>query len=672
MRDSPAPEFARYSAIPLRRVFSEPGEPGHWRILVVWVAALVATVGLGIGLIELGWQGLSVSIGGINGTLVLYPPMLFFGLIALWFGFWWGYVGAVVGAAVLLTYNGVPFSWALVVGSLEALGILTMTLSFRVMPLTISLRTPFSWLFYVLISLLASLTAAISAPFYTTALGMELAESLPIWHGRWVGPFVQWLFITGPVLALSGEWVRRWRASYGLSGKWEMPSRRLMAAALALGTGTLALSNLGNRVIARSQLNALLRQVEDSTWVYTPDWVADVDGVVYGNQLAPFFSIALMVCIALVAFQLAVNWNRTTAEQQAALRASEARTRALFDAIPDLVLHMRADGTVLDHKDGLGLLGPSDLTGRSITDFWPSRITHPLLGRAEDALAKGSSVVEFRMDSDRGLRDFEARLVATGRTDVVAIVRDVTRQRSVVRNNNETITALARDLRAPLTSVRGALGLIRGGVAGDVSPKVSQLVDVAHTNAERMVRLSESLIAAETADPTGMHFKMEQVDLARLVEACVYETRRAAEDLQVHVEVSATVPEARVKVDPDRVVDVIHILLDNALKFAPTRGRVQVSVRRSRDIFRVEVRDDGHGIPEAFQPRVFRRDGSQGAEDRGLALARNIVLHLNGRIGFESKLGRGTTFWFELPEHAEDRPTRGGTRRISTVSAAVN
>ncbi|MCB9741766.1 MAG: HAMP domain-containing histidine kinase [Alphaproteobacteria bacterium] len=670
MRDLPAQRIdrRRYTPVSVDAVLRDPSSGPHWKLIGGWLFALILSIALGGGLHHAGWHGLPVSVGGTTGVLDLNAPLLFFGMVSLWLGFSWGYLGALLSGTVVLVIQGVPFTWAVLVAGVQSMGLLTLTLAYRAVPIRVVPREPFAVLSFMLVALLSSLTTSIGQLFYGVARQQSLADALPGLTGGWIGPFIQWIFIVGPLMTLIGPRVIAFKEKHGLGEPWRLPERAVFASALSLVAATLTLAVVGNRAAARLRLESLLDEAARQGWHASADWTTQVHAVVDGPQATSFFSLLLIVSVALLGYQVATSWSVSTKESEEALRESEARSRALIEAVPDLVLRIRADGTVVDHKDGLGLLGSGDLKGQSITDFWPSRITHPLLGRAEDALNKGSSVVEFRMETDQGLRDFEARLVAFDRKEVIALVRDVTEQRTAVRDTQGVMVRLTRELRAPLTSVRGALGLIRGGVAGEIGAKVTQLVDVAYRNAERMVRLADDILAAENPDgPTGRRLKLEQVDLARLVEASVYEVRKDADELGVEVEVGSTLDEARVKVDPDRVVEVVHILLENALKFSPASSRVQVSVRRSRDIFRVEVRDEGHGIPEAFQPRVFRRGSQEGKV--GLALAREIVLTLGGRIGFESKLGRGTTFWFELPEQVEQRQLKPSASAVSVSSA---
>jgi signal transduction histidine kinase len=104
-------------------------------------------------------------------------------------------------------------------------------------------------------------------------------------------------------------------------------------------------------------------------------------------------------------------------------------------------------------------------------------------------------------------------------------------------------------------------------------------------------------------------------------------------------------------------VQVLSNLLSNAVKYSPTSGTVHVTAERAGDGARISVRDSGPGIPENFHGRIFERfsqaDASatreKGGTGLGLYIARRFIEQMQGRIGFESEAGKGTTFWVELP-----------------------
>jgi signal transduction histidine kinase len=114
-------------------------------------------------------------------------------------------------------------------------------------------------------------------------------------------------------------------------------------------------------------------------------------------------------------------------------------------------------------------------------------------------------------------------------------------------------------------------------------------------------------------------------------------------------------PRAFVKVDSDRLMQVMDNLLSNAVKFSPPETPVTVGVQRGDGRIRISVQDRGPGVPEAFRSRIFERFAQAEPGDRsgfglGLSITKAIVEHLGGRLDFQSSAGEGTAFFFDLPE----------------------
>jgi signal transduction histidine kinase len=119
-------------------------------------------------------------------------------------------------------------------------------------------------------------------------------------------------------------------------------------------------------------------------------------------------------------------------------------------------------------------------------------------------------------------------------------------------------------------------------------------------------------------------------------------------------------PDSEVQADPDRLLQVLANLLSNAVKFSPRGEAVEVRASCGEDAVRVAVIDRGPGIPASFRSHIFQKFAQADASDSkakggtglGLSIAKAIIEQLGGRIGFESEVGQGATFWLELPAAA--------------------
>ena len=178
---------------------------------------------------------------------------------------------------------------------------------------------------------------------------------------------------------------------------------------------------------------------------------------------------------------------------------------------------------------------------------------------------------------------------------------------------------------------------------------------IVDAQARRLAALLEDFLDVQRIEHEGLELATERVDLAALLDE---QAELYAEQSPKHtVEVDLEERPLSVRGDPDRLAQVVGNLLSNAIKYSPDGGTVQLTAERSGTGVRVIVRDEGLGIPEDQQERIFTKffRGDAGATGitgtgLGLAVSREIVEAHGGSIGFDSDPSTGSTFWVELPE----------------------
>jgi PAS domain S-box-containing protein len=242
-------------------------------------------------------------------------------------------------------------------------------------------------------------------------------------------------------------------------------------------------------------------------------------------------------------------------------------------------------------------------------------------------------------------------------TNYVGVTFDISELKASERIKDEFIATVSHELRTPLTSIHGSLGLLGGGVTGELSEDSARLVRIAQENCQRLVRLIDDILSIAKIESEKMQFHLQPVPIDDLIARAIEANQDFAKQYGVRLQARPGIREARVLADMDRLMQVLTNLLSNAVKHSPRDGVVLVGVQRHDGYWRVSVVDNGPGIPESFRENIFSKfaqaDGSDrrkgGGTGLGLSICKAIIDRLGGRIGFASESGVRTSFHFELP-----------------------
>jgi PAS domain S-box-containing protein len=258
------------------------------------------------------------------------------------------------------------------------------------------------------------------------------------------------------------------------------------------------------------------------------------------------------------------------------------------------------------------------------------------------------------------------------------ISRDITERKEMERRVSEFYSSVSHELRTPLTSIRAALGLIEGGLAGKVTDRASQLVKIARTESDRLIRLINDILDIRKIEAGKLELQIEPVQPSVLLESSLDACRGMADEAEVtiHCQVKA---DKDIPCDKDRVVQVITNLLSNAIKFSKSKTEVLVRVEQHDEFTRFSVDDKGPGIEKSQLHKLFEKfqqlDSSdtrlKGGTGLGLAISKAIIEEHAGKIGVDTAFGEGSSFWFELPNYAPIAITPLAMRKRSTLSKVL-
>ena len=355
---------------------------------------------------------------------------------------------------------------------------------------------------------------------------------------------------------------------------------------------------------------------------------------------------------------------------QDALRRSEARTRALLEAIPDMIFEMDRDGKILQFVPSSTLspiMAPEEFLGKNISQVMPPDVADQTIFAIQRALGSGLlQVFEYQLHGDKELSYYEASVVRNDAETALAMVRDVTVRRWASTERDNLIDELERknaeleqftytvshDLKSPLITISGFLGFIREDVKSGNRERLERSLQRINDAAKKMQKLLADLL--ELSRVGRMINEPETVPFGDLVSETLETLHGRITQNSIQVQVEDGLP--FLHVDKQRIQEVLQNLIDNAAKFMADQPNPVIVIGQAGELNGLPilfVRDNGIGIAPEFKDRIFglfnKLDASTDGTGIGLALVKRIIEFHGGRIWVESVLGKGATFFFTLP-----------------------
>ncbi len=372
----------------------------------------------------------------------------------------------------------------------------------------------------------------------------------------------------------------------------------------------------------------------------------------------------------------------TTLRRLQAVHADEARFRGLLEAAPDAIIITSSNGhIILVNHQAERLFGydRDELTGHPIEILVPDRFRarHPErrdgyfdspqprpMGAGLDLFGRRKDGSEFAAEiSLSPIRTPEGVLGAAAVRDVTDRKRDYEEQnqRMVEANRlkSEFLANMSHELRTPLNAIIGFAALLHSGRAGSLVPEHHEYVGDILTSSRHLLQLINDVLDLAKVESGRMDFRVEEVDLAKIVAEVKDTVRGLASERRVKLVVSVHSNVTVASIAPRAFKQVLYNYLSNAIKFTHEGGQVDINVSPgdAPGTFRLDVRDTGIGIATRDIPLLFNefRQIDAGPNKRyqgtglGLALTKRIVEAQGGSVAVVSEPDRGSTFSAILP-----------------------
>lgn len=380
--------------------------------------------------------------------------------------------------------------------------------------------------------------------------------------------------------------------------------------------------------------------------------------------------------MALLLGLLGAAWlalRRTIASRDRALVDLEdvsQRRKAILEGAMDGIVTINPSGSIESTNTAIERMFGYDGAELDRRDVGMLLASQPAIGETAETLramnlpdhgAGASHVIEVRR-KDGSVFPAEVAISLARLTEglrYVAVIRDVTERKRVERLKSEFVSTVSHELRTPLTSIAGSLGLLTASAASTMDKRSARLIEIAHGNANRLVRLINDILDIEKMESGRMPFYSVDVDLETALGGAVEAIGGYAQEygVKLRIDLQAADTPALVSADRDRLAQVFDNLLSNAVKFSPRDGTVTIGLQPGQEWHLITVTDEGPGIPAEFHDRIFGKFAQADASDSrqkggtglGLSIVREIVRRLGGQIDFTTGVGVGTTFHVRLP-----------------------
>jgi two-component system, OmpR family, phosphate regulon sensor histidine kinase PhoR len=238
----------------------------------------------------------------------------------------------------------------------------------------------------------------------------------------------------------------------------------------------------------------------------------------------------------------------------------------------------------------------------------------------------------------------------------VLVLHDISELRRLERVRQDFVANVSHEFKTPLTAIRGFAETLLGGALDDVDHRV-RFVEIIQDHAERLTRLTDDLLKLSTIEAGKMELELRTVSPAELLKMCADTASFASKKKQQTIKIECAQNLPVIRGDSGRLRDVLQNLLDNAVQYTPASGHIVASAVVDGANIVFTVADNGIGIPQAEQERIFERfyrvdEGRSrevGGTGLGLSIARHIAEAHGGRIWVESAIGQGSRFHFSVP-----------------------
>jgi signal transduction histidine kinase/HAMP domain-containing protein len=363
-------------------------------------------------------------------------------------------------------------------------------------------------------------------------------------------------------------------------------------------------------------------------------------------------------------------------EEKEHVKHQQLFSQTILDHVPVGVLFIKAPEGKLEliNSEAQQLFGVSDVVVNSLpyhilfhTMYRLDGSPYPVdqlpvsISLAEQKVVSSSDLVIHRPDGINitvkltavPIHNYKHELEA-----VVVVLEDVTKEREIDRMKNEFVSLASHQLRTPLTAMRWFSEMLLSGDAGPLNKEQAEFITNISESNDKMIDLVNSLLSISRIEAGQIMIEPRPTHLGELARVVIDDLSPQIKEKSLQLVTNIDPQVIPISIDPKLIRQVYLNLISNSIKYTPANGTITISITKDNGQIVSQISDTGYGIPAAEQNRIFSKF-YRGANivpietegtGLGLYLTKSIVDSSGGKIWFQSQEGKGTTFWFSLPE----------------------
>ena len=344
--------------------------------------------------------------------------------------------------------------------------------------------------------------------------------------------------------------------------------------------------------------------------------------------------------------------------QMQRLSAEKDQLDAILRGMGEGLLVIDAEGTVTLVNPAFRTLFslPADVAGAPLMQITRHPALHETFRTVVTDRAEQWREITLAGEGEKTILTHWVPLLGQGDLNgVVAVFHDISALKRLERIRKDFVANVSHELRTPVTVIKGYTETLQKSGIGTAPETMERFLTVIHTHADRLANLIGDLLTLSELESAGYTLALHPVALQEVAATASMLLEQKAAEKEITIN-PGSLSGLRILADTGRLEQVLVNLLDNAVKYTPPGGTIDLFAREAGDEVEVAVRDSGQGIPPQDLPRIFERfyrvdaarSRQEGGTGLGLAIVKHIVQLHGGSVRVESVPGKGTTFFFTL------------------------